>query len=179
MTLTDPESSNLPKEPNRLDQEVIFRKSEVTSNKNDVIEMENFENIEKKEAEKQKMLNVSAMPDFTHINNMFNSYSTKKTFATGLLDLALIANNFSQMKQLILSKQNSPWQVLDIVIMISISASLFLQFICGIIIIFSSKHEEFTNDAKRPELVKKNNFITLLIVVICFVNIFVNVFINI
>lgn len=127
-----------------------------------------------------KSMNLTApIPDFTYLNNLFTSYSTKKTFATGLLDLALIANNFSQMKQIIMAKRFSTWQVLDIVIMFSICASLILQFICGVMIIFSTKQEEFLDDSKRPNLVKKNNVLTLLIVVICFINIFVNVFLNI
>lgn len=170
--------SSVGKERRMREEEIVYKDGEPISTKN-VIQLENV-------TEKQPMLATAStttgalpIPDFTHISNMFNSYSTKKTFATGLLDLALIANNFSQMKQLVLSRRNAPWHVLDIVIMFSICASLILQLISGVLIIFSTKQEEFMDDAKRPSLVKQNNIVTLLVILICFINIFVNVFLNI
>lgn len=175
--ISDSPRSSVGKERQFREQELVFKDGEAVSTKN-TIQLESM-------TENRPMLAVASttggppIPDFSYLSNLFTSYSTKKTFATGLLDLALIATNFSQMKQLIMAKRQASWQVLDIVIMFSICASLILQFICGVMIIFSSKQEEFMDDAKRPGLVKQNNMITLMIVVICFINIFVNVFLNI
>ena len=43
--------------------------------------------------------------DLNHLNEAINSFATNKTFATGLLDIALISTNFQQMKQIICSKK--------------------------------------------------------------------------
>lgn len=164
------------------EEEVVFNKDGDPIATKNLIQLESMseQNPMLNRHQNVKSMGLSApIPDFTHLTNLFTSYSTKKTFATGLLDLALIANNFSQMKQIIMAKRLTTWQVLDIVIMFSICASLILQFICGVMIIFSTRQDEFLDDSKRPNLVKRNNVLTLLIVVICFINIFVNVFLNI
>jgi hypothetical protein len=115
--------------------------------------------------------------DANNINNMFNAYSTRKTFATGLLDLALIATNFTQMKQVIQAKQDSPWQPIDIVIIFAICLSIILQFICGVILLFSAK-QEFLDEYEIDEIMQRNNSITVLVLAITIVNIFINVFLN-
>lgn len=160
--------------------ELIFKNNEAVLRKN-ILQLENVEDFQKaavNETTTQNLL-TNAQNDLTNLSNMFNSYSSKKTFATGLLDLALIATNFSQMKQLIVAKRSAPWEVIEIVIMFSICTSLVLQFICGIVIIISSKQHEFLDESKRNDMVRNNNSITILVLVITVVNIFVNVFINI
>lgn len=157
----------------------------MTQNKETYIHLENLDQkipkIFPNQIELQSLLNANARTaaEIHLLNSAFNSYSSKKAFATGLLDLALIATNFTQMKQLIIARRSSPWHVVDIVLMFSICASLILQILCGIVLIFSAKSEDFYHEETRVQSVKKNNTITLLVLAITIVNIFVNVFLNI
>lgn len=169
------------------ENEVKKSKTFMVKNKEAFIHLENLEDRNRihdlfgKPAEIQNLINesVRTSTERTTLSSEFNSYSTKKNFATGLLDLALIATNFSQMKQLIVTRRSSQWHTIDIVLMFSICASLILQFVCGIVLVFSTKQEDFCNEEKRIQSVKNNNSITLIVLVITIVNIFINVFINI
>lgn len=118
--------------------------------------------------------------DFNNLNNLFNAYATKKTYATGLLDLALMATNFTQLKQLIIEKglEDHHWQPIDIVLIFFISLSIIMQLICGMAMLFTAKHE-FINESDIRYVVIRNNWITMLVLAITVINLFINVFMNI
>lgn len=118
--------------------------------------------------------------DFSNLNNLFNAYATKKTYATGLLDLALMATNFTQLKQLIIEKglDDHQWQPIDIVLIFFISLSIIMQLICGMAMLFTAKHE-FINESDIRYVVIRNNWITMLVLAITVINLFINVFMNI
>ena len=158
-----------------------FPKSNTFSvkNKEAFIHMEDLNGKFPDSPEFHHLLNAKYTAEFSDLTNIFNAYSTKKTFTTGLLDLALIATNFTQMKQLIIARRSAQWHVLDIVLMFSICTSLILQFLCGVFLVFSTKQEDFNDEAKRNISIKNNHTITLFVLSITVVNIFINVFLNI
>ncbi len=116
--------------------------------------------------------------DLNRINTMLSSYSAKKSVATGLLDLALISNNFSQIKQLIVARSNNPWQAEDIVLMFAICLSVILQFVSGVIMLMSAK-QEFLDEKMINELINRNNLVIVLFLAITILNIFIDVFTSI
>lgn len=131
-----------------------------------------------------KFINFEAITDTIDIKsltNIFNSYATRKTLATGFFNLALVATNFAQMKQLIAPPQGrtTTWTPLNIVLMTFIGLSLLLQFVVGILLVFLAKQGEFIDEEKRNRLIRNNNGATLLVVAISIINIFINVFISI
>ncbi|RNA16804.1 ninjurin-1-like isoform X1 [Brachionus plicatilis] len=148
-------------------------------NKEAYIHMEDIKNKFSNSPEFHHLLDAKYSAEFTDLTNIFNAHSTKKTFTTGLLDLALIATNFTQMKQLIMSTRETQWHVLDLVLMFSICISLILQILCGIFLVFSTTQEDFNDKQKRSISIKNNHTVTLFVLSITVVNIFINVFLNI
>lgn len=112
------------------------------------------------------------------LNNSFNFYSNKKAYATGMLDLALITTNFTQLKQQIESK-SLECKPLDTIIITCICLSLILQFTCAVLLVFTVKHLDFNNDKIRKRSESLNDITTILILIITIINIFINVFLNI
>lgn len=82
------------------------------------------------DAEKQKFLNLQRT-DLDGLVNMFDSYATKKTYAAGFFNLALIATNFTQLKQLIelVTVGADSLSVINIVVLMFVSMSLLLQVV--------------------------------------------------
>ena len=68
------------------------------------------------------------------------------------------------------------WIAFNIIVMVSVCLSLILQFIIGVALVYMAKEGEFIDEYKRNELIKKNNFVTLLALIISFINIFLNMF---
>ena len=129
----------------------------------------------KKNVEPQRF----AYMDPNRINQIFNTFSTKKTYAAGLLDLALMTSNFAQIKQLLNMSKLAPWNALQITLFVCVCVSLFLQILCGILLVFLSKQTEFLDDEKREKVIRSNNSVTILIFIVVILNIFINVFISI
>ena len=129
----------------------------------------------KKNAQPQRF----AYMDPGRINQIFNTFSTKKTYAAGMLDLALMTSNFAQIKQLMNIQKTNPWQAIHIALFACVCISIFLQILCGILLVFLSKQTEFLDDEKRERVVRSNNFVTILIFIVVIINIFINVFISI
>lgn len=125
-------------------------------------------------------INLANNIDVKRLTDIFNSYATRKTLATGFFNLALVATNFAQMKALIAPTQGrtTTWNALNIVLMTFIGLSLLLQFIVGIMLVFLAKQGEFIDEDKRNQLIRSNNGATLLVVAISIINIFINVFIS-
>ena len=68
------------------------------------------------------------------------------------------------------------WIAFNIIVMVSVCLSLVLQFIIGVALVYMAKEAEFIDEHKRNELIKKNNVVTLLALIISFINIFLNMF---
>jgi hypothetical protein len=115
-------------------------------------------------------------PYLTNVNNTFNAYATKRTFATGLLDLALMSKNFTQGKQIMVAKRANAWQTSDVVLVLSIGLSVLLQFGTGAVMLFTAK-QEFLDEAKMTEIMARNNLVIFLFLAITVINIFIDVFI--
>ncbi len=149
-------------------------------------------------------ISVTKPPKNTHgifhlksIADTFNSYATKKTIATGFFNIALVnkqfeitffwffdilnfflkvTTNFQQMKFLI---TRNIWVPLNIVVMSFIGTSLLCQFVVALTLVIVAKESEFIDEDKRNSLIRKNNFLTLLVLFITILNIFINVFLAI
>jgi hypothetical protein len=113
--------------------------------------------------------------DVEKLSKAFNSYSSKKTYATGFFNLALVTTNFSQIKFLITINN---WIPLNIVLVTFVGISIVLQFSLAILLIFLVKQGEFVNDEKRDQLIRNNNWATVIVLTISIINIFINVFIS-
>lgn len=77
------------------------------------------------------------------------------------------------MKNLITKNE---WVPLNIVVMSCIGLSLLLQFLVSIIIVFLSKQGEFIDETKRNGLIRGNNLLTFLVLVVSILNVFISVF---
>jgi nitrogen fixation-related uncharacterized protein len=111
---------------------------------------------------------------------IFNTYATRKTFTAGSFNLALIATNFAQLKLLLVPTTGIiTWNALNIILLIFICLSLLIQFVIGAGLIFLAKSNEFLDDEKRNQLIKSNNWVTLLVMVVAIINIFINIFLTV
>ena len=113
--------------------------------------------------------------DVEKLSKAFNSYSSKKTYATGFYNLALVTTNFSQIKFLITINN---WIPLNIILVSFVGFSIVLQFSLAILLIFLVKQGEFVDEEKRDQLIRSNNWATVIILTISIINIFINVFIS-
>ncbi len=133
--------------------------------------------------------------DMDNLASIFNAFSTKKTYATGFFNLALIATNISQVKKLFMSQQDRSgfpsnialgthkisWNIIDSILIAFISVSLLLQLLVGVLLIFLARraHHDFLSEETREDLIKNNNSITCLVLAISIINVFINVFLNV
>ena len=151
--------------------------------------IEENESIKLKEAETETFLKIENI-DLEHLANIFNTFSTKKTYATGFFNLALIASNICEIKKLFLLEKDSnanlnsykiSWSVIDIILIVMVSLSLVLQIFVGVMLIFLARrhHVEFLNEEKREDLIKNNNSVTCLVLAISIINVFINIFMNV
>ena len=130
--------------------------------------------------EQTKFINMpSDSLDLKGLNKSFNTFSARKAYATGLLDLALITTNFAQIKQILTSKKTHEWLLLDIFLVVIIGLSLILQFFCGFVLLFSTRTKEFIDEDERKKNLRKDNAFTFLILIITVLNLFINVFFTI
>lgn len=128
--------------------------------------------------EQQRFIKVKKM-DIDALINLFDSYATKKTYATGFFNLAMIANNFVQLKEIIDLSQNQKLDILNIIILFFVILSLVLQIVVGVVLIYLAKTNEFIDKEKRDQLIKKNNAVTFLVITISIINVFLNIFSNV
>ena len=142
------------------------------------IEQENIEDIQVEKAEVQKFLDFNGL-DIKGLSNIFNTYATKKTYATGFFNLALIATNFTQLKQIIAASSIAPLSVTNVILLSSICISLLLQLILVVVLVFLAKNGEFYDNEKREQLIRRNNAVTLIVLTISVINVFINIFLNV
>jgi hypothetical protein len=165
---------------NQNDQENVEDSTNQTDNN---VHREDFK-IEKTQPTRLLNLNIKDIKNFKPLDlldlkgltDIFNSYATKKTYATGFFNIALVATNFAQMKQFI---TKDIWNAINIVIMTFIGLSLILQFLVAILLVFLAKQGEFIDENKRNQLIRSNNGASILVLIISVINIFINVFISV
>jgi ABC-type sugar transport system permease subunit len=114
------------------------------------------------------------------IVGVFNSFATKKTFSTSLFNVALVATNVAQIKQICAPSGGRlpTWNAINIVCLVFVCFSLVLQFLVALVLAFLAKSGEFIDDDSRNRLIRSNNFATILVLIISVINIFVNVFLS-
>ena len=83
------------------------------------------------------------------------------------------------MKQLITYSTTKSWNPMNIVILTFVCVSLFLQFVVAIALVFLAKQGEFIDDDKRNQVIRSNNGVTVLVLLVSIINIFINVFISV
>jgi hypothetical protein len=137
---------------------------------------------------KSKAKNNRFLPNFKEINEdihkivqKFDSFATRKTIATGFFNIALIATNISQIKQICAPAggRTPVWNAINIILLVFASLSLLLQFFLATILAFLAKQGEFIDETKRNQLIRSNNGATILCLVITVINIFINVFLSV
>lgn len=144
--------------------------------------------LQLKRAEGETFLKLENI-DMDNLANIFNTFSTKKSYATGFFNLALIASNISQIKILFKTQQDMSnkteykvsWTIIDAILITFVSVSLLLQLLVGIQLIFLARraHGDFLSEEKREDLIKNNNSITCLVLAISIINVLINIFMNV
>ena len=147
---------------------------------------ENFKSENKKEEqENDKMLESTASVvnlrnganDFTNMHPK-HTYASRKSYATGLLDIALITSNLAHIKQILKNKETTKLNGLDVVLLCLIALSLFMQLICGLWLLFLPIKKEFVSEEEKNKHQKRENVFTSLVLIITIINLFINVFIS-
>ncbi|CAL8122805.1 unnamed protein product [Orchesella dallaii] len=101
----------------------------------------------------------------------FNSYATKKTVGQGALDLALLAANISKLTAVLdRNKKDTVYYILVVIICLSIGLQLIVGVLMGVIGKMDLKTEQ-----QRKVANILNNIITVLVSVICAINIVLSV----
>jgi hypothetical protein len=131
--------------------------------------------------ENDKMVNIPNLKTETSdflAQSTRQTFASRKSYATGLLDIALITSNFAHIKQIFKNKEKLEWSALDIILLCLISVSLLMQLICGLWLIFLPIKKEFATENEKEKHKTRENVFTFIILVITIINIFINVFIS-
>ncbi|XP_076345511.1 ninjurin-1-like isoform X2 [Tachypleus tridentatus] len=102
-----------------------------------------------------------------------NSYATKKTIAQGMLDVALLTANASQLKYLLQMGERHEFYHLMVTL---ISISIILQISAGLVMIVKSRfniNKEWHH--RRADIL--NNTLTWIIFAITILNVFISCFV--
>ena len=128
--------------------------------------------------EETKFLNIEKI-DLSHITDLFDSYATKKTYASGFFNLALIVNNFSQLVHLLSLDQSALYCIVNLSAMVLVAISLILQVVVSGVLIYLARSAEFMDEVKRANLIRRNNIATFLIISISVINVLINLFLGV
>lgn len=101
-----------------------------------------------------------------------NNYATRKTVAQGIMTIALMTANASQMKYVLLSGDQHRFFSVTVAL---ITFSIVLEVIAGIMLIYLAKWNiNYAGHQKRAEVV--NNFIIITLFLITVVNVLISAF---
>ncbi|VDI15990.1 Hypothetical predicted protein [Mytilus galloprovincialis] len=100
-----------------------------------------------------------------------NAYDRKKTFAEGLLDVAILIANATQLKAVI---SNGPSHKYYIPLLVLISVSIVIQLVVAVLLLIIGATEKKADN--KLWLHKMNNATIGLIVAITVTNIFISAF---
>ncbi|XP_052743763.1 ninjurin-1 isoform X2 [Bicyclus anynana] len=101
-----------------------------------------------------------------------NRYATKKTVAQGMLDIALLTSNASQLKYVL---QVGPKHEFYMLLLVLISVSIILQLLVGLLFVVIGGLD-LNDDADQPSAVVLNDVIVIFIFVISVTNIVISAF---
>ncbi|XP_061720615.1 ninjurin-2 isoform X1 [Cydia fagiglandana] len=101
-----------------------------------------------------------------------NRYATKKTVAQGMLDIALLTSNASQLKYVL---QVGPKHEFYTLLVVLISVSIVLQLLVGLLFVVIGGLD-LNDDDDQPSAVILNDVIVIFIFVISVVNIVISAF---
>ncbi len=107
-----------------------------------------------------------------HGKTTINQYATKKTFAVGNLEIALLTTNAVQLKTLLGRKTNKDtlwWVSFGLV-----CASLVIQLINACILVLLGK-DDISKEREQHRLVSLNNFSLILSVFVNVINVVLNI----
>lgn len=101
-----------------------------------------------------------------------NLYATKKSVAQGMMDIALLTANASQLKYVLREGDSNRFYTLNIV---CISLSIAIQVVVGCLLIVNGRYNiNMTRQQPRAELM--NNLTIIGVFLITVVNVFVSAF---
>ncbi|KAI9556674.1 hypothetical protein GHT06_016464 [Daphnia sinensis] len=107
------------------------------------------------------------------LNNSRNiSYTAKKNFSQGMMDIALLTANASQLRYVMRSPYWDFYHKMNITL---ISISIALQIIAGILLVCVSRKDYKRKDVREGTRIM-NDVVVILIFAITFVNIFIATF---
>ncbi|XP_057374066.1 ninjurin-1-like [Daphnia carinata] len=105
-------------------------------------------------------------------NNRNISYTAKKNFSQGMMDIALLTANASQLRYVMRSPYWDFYHKMNITL---ISISIALQIIAGILLVCVSRKDYKRKDVREGTRIM-NDLVVILIFAITFVNIFIATF---
>ncbi|KAG8199889.1 hypothetical protein JTE90_015879 [Oedothorax gibbosus] len=101
-----------------------------------------------------------------------NIYATRKTVAQGMMDIALLTANASQLKQVLATADTHDYYMINLVL---IGTSMSLQIIVGILLVVVGRWN--INKRKEQNIANvTNNIIVILIFLITVVNVLITAF---
>ncbi|XP_037940746.1 ninjurin-1-like [Teleopsis dalmanni] len=118
------------------------------------------------------------MLGFVEINGVLtpipdvNAYQRKKTFAQGMMDLALLAANANQLRFVLDTNSAHPYYYVGIVL---IAMSIALQIIVGIGLIWNTRYD-IKNEEEISKANKISNFTVIGIFIVTIVNVLIAAF---
>ncbi|XP_050352308.1 ninjurin-1 isoform X1 [Nymphalis io] len=101
-----------------------------------------------------------------------NRYATKKTVAQGMLDIALLTSNASQLKYVLQVGSKHEFYMLLVVL---ISISIVLQLLVGLLFVVIGGLD-LNDDSDQPAAIVLNDIIVIFIFVISVINIVISAF---
>ncbi|XP_028128102.1 ninjurin-A isoform X2 [Diabrotica virgifera virgifera] len=102
-----------------------------------------------------------------------NKYATKKTIAQGLLDIALLTANASQLKFILQVGEEHQFYLLMLIL---ISTSIILQVIQAALCVILGGSYDINKEHHQDNANKTNNIIMVVNIVIMAVNVIINSF---
>lgn len=101
-----------------------------------------------------------------------NLYAAKKTVAQGMMDIALLTANASQLKYVLREGDNDKYYLLNLT---CLSVSISLQIIVGVLLVLNNRYNiNMTAQQHNAELL--NNLTIIGIFLITVVNVFISAF---
>jgi len=101
-----------------------------------------------------------------------NIYATRKTVAQGMMDIALLTANASQLKHVLATADNHSYYLISLIL---IGSSMALQILVGILLVLVGRWN--INHKKEQNVANvTNNIIVILIFLITVVNVLITAF---
>ncbi|KAI1287288.1 Ninjurin-1 [Halotydeus destructor] len=117
-------------------------------------------------------LSMAEVPKTSNMPLDMNIYATRKTVAQGMMDIALMTANASQLKYVLLNVSRHKYLEVTVAL---ITLSILLQVIVGIVLIFLGRWNiNYRGDQRKADMA--NNVVVILIFLVTVVNVMVSAF---